>query len=386
MRAGKGDGPLQGNAAVQDLFYRWWQESLKGKLIGAAVTGCEGPDTMQAELSLKMGCEFAINYGLDSLKNRIVQTIVLREPVNNIDPGADFVCYNLNKAPMNWDFIIWLVDREMDRRREGAPAPLKVGFYRSETNDYRPAYCDLMLNRVMRPLLPLIGAVEDERATKGRLIEFYAPRYISEAARKGEPVPILKPSEMARAWADKLLAAGKAPVTITLREAEHFTWRNSDIAAWIKFANYLKQQGERVIFVRDTALADGPIAGFEVNPQASRSVDYRMALYEKARANLFGSNGPQGLAMFSDRPFLSFHQLNQYDNYEANRPQWWTENMGISEGEQFPWFEKGQRFVYKSDTYENLCEEWELLRAELDDAGTGEQHSGSPTHPHAAQS
>jgi hypothetical protein len=372
MRAGNGQSEVQGNRAVVELLDRWKIEAAKGRLQYLAIIGAEDPAHMLCEFTGVLGCEFAINYGLDAIKQRIVQTVKQREPVSPLDMGADYVCYNLNKAPMNWDHLIFLVDAEMTRRREGAPAPLKVGYHRTESvDDYRPSYSDLMLNRVMRPLLPLIGAVEDDRAVRGRLKEFYAPRYISEAARAGEAVPILRPSDRARDWATDFLRGIIPPVTITLREAEQFPWRNSDVEAWTKFAGHLKKCGEKVIFVRDTRFAEEPIDGFRNCPQASRNVDQRMALYERAKANLFVSNGPQGLAMFSDRPFLSFHQLAADDVYEANRPDWWAEHMGIKEGEQFPWFEPTQRFVYKPDTFENLVEEWEKLEEQL---GASEQY------------
>ncbi len=42
---------------------------------------------------------------------------------------ADRVCYNVPRSPMSFDFACWLINAEMTRRIEGAPAPLKVCFW-----------------------------------------------------------------------------------------------------------------------------------------------------------------------------------------------------------------------------------------------------------------
>jgi len=50
---------------------------------------------------------------------------------------ASHVCYKRrHTGPLGFDFIYWLVDAEMTRVREGAPAPLKVAFWCGQEGGY----------------------------------------------------------------------------------------------------------------------------------------------------------------------------------------------------------------------------------------------------------
>src|SRR4029079_2629381 len=79
---------------------------------------------------------------------------------------ASYVCYDCCRGPLGFDFLNWLVDAEMIRIREGAPAPLKVGFWLGKSSEiigdelvwHRRQH---WLKNVFRPLLQMIGAVED---------------------------------------------------------------------------------------------------------------------------------------------------------------------------------------------------------------------------------
>ena len=134
---------------------------------------------------------------------------------------------------------------------------------------------------------------------------------------------------------------------------------------WLKFAEYLTAQGERVIFVRDTRYAMDKITGYETCPAASIDIDVRLALYENAQCNLFVSNGPWSLALFGTRPWLFFNQIDAMDPYPPNTNQWWVQYHGIGEGEQFPWSRPDQRIIWKRDTFANLCTAWEELEPAL---------------------
>ena len=178
----------------------------------------------------------------------------------------------------------------------------------------------------------------------------FVPRGIVAGAKAGETVPKLKSTYKGH--------IEPGAVTITLREASHWPHRNSNRIAWLKFALLLRDRGERVIFVRDTEHAFEPFADFQTDPLASVDLDYRAALYESARANLFVSNGPAGLAMFGDKPWLQFVTLEDEDGYAPNTAKFWTENGGVAPGEQYPWSGSQQRLVWAPDTYENILEAW----------------------------
>lgn len=262
------------------------------------------------------------------------------------DPSLDasYVCYHCGSSPHGFDFLIWLITREMRRIKSGAPAPLKVAFWCGKN----PAKFDWIEN-VYRPIMGLIGAVEDNKAwgrpdgptlfTSGPLVELY---------NEGVSLPQLVP---VNSYPD--LPTGV--VTITLREATHTPQRNSDIKAWTRFARHLQQNGERVVFVRDTAKACEPLAGFETCPMASMNIDARMALYANAKMNLFVSNGPATMTWFSDKPFLCFTPPEpESSDYEPNKPSFWKQNMGVEVGNQYPWFKPNQRIVWQRDTYDAI--------------------------------
>lgn len=293
-------------------------------------------------------------------KDTLNRTLPMRDP----NLSADYVCYNVANGYLSYDFLNWMIDAEMTRIREGAPWPLKVAFWygRDGKTGISTLYQVTMLQEVIRPALALIGAVEDNAAMLGRSKELYLFRDIAQAARAGEQVPKFKAPE----WAVEAIAGiigDQPPVTITLREAEHTPQRNSNIDEWLKFARWLAKCGENIIFIRDTAKADEPlVCEFPDCPEASKNLHMRMALYEKAKANLFVSNGPVTLAQYSDRPWLMFHpKTNNNDSYIGGTPAFWEEAQTIPVGSQLPWSRPDQKIVWEEPTFENLVSAWKKL-------------------------
>ncbi len=208
-------------------------------------------------------------------------------------------------------------------------------------------------------MLDLIGAVEDESAVDGRVWTHFQSRNIVDMAKAGFEVPNFRaPAGNLEIMAHRYQF--RKPVTITLREAGYDPLRNSNMDAWLRFANYLKNKGEKVVFVRDTAQADVMIDGFDICNHASLGIHWRLALYESAKMNFFVSNGPAALCQFSDVPWLMFNRLPGDDrSYEPNTPDFWREHMGIEIGSQFPWSRHDQRIVWATDDYDNLVDAWE---------------------------
>jgi hypothetical protein len=282
-----------------------------------------------------------------------------QEPFGERDVDASHVCYNCTKSPISFDFITWMMDAEMNRIRAGAPGPLKIGFWFGKDgktgiggSDSRERFLD----NVCRPAMALIGAVEDPKAVYGKFKEFFSFRDITEGSRKGEAVPKFKAPPSLRTFPPGY-------VTITLREAEYWPHRNSKIKEWVRFARYLQARGERVIFVRDTAKAKEPFLDFTTCPEASLDLTVRCALYRDAKCNLFVSNGPVVLNYFMDTPFLQFLDVDENGAYNAERPQYWEQCVGIKPGEQIPWFNDKQRIVWKPDYFTNLVLAWDDLYA-----------------------
>lgn len=310
----------------------------------------------------------------DPRAERLLQTFAgeVRERIINRtlpprDEGvpSDYVVYNVPAGSISYDFIIWLVDCDMARAREGHAPPLKVHFWmgRDGKSGLFTDNQKQMFENVVRPSLALVGAVEHQDAIHGR---DYARRHFREiirAAQDKERMPVLKAPYKAREAMKEWLGDGPAPITITLREAEHWPHRNSNMTAWMDFATYLRNRDERVIFVRDTAKAREPMPwAFEICPPASTDLHMRVALYERAKANLFVANGPSILAAFMEKPWLCFVPIEDESSpYHANRPSFWRMHVGIDVGEQYPWSKPDQRLIWKRDDYQNIVKAWEEI-------------------------
>lgn len=267
------------------------------------------------------------------------------------------VCYNLALQALSFDFLNWLVDAEMTRVRAGAPAPLKVAFFKGVDAEGLMRMNGRVgwLDNVFRPAMKFVGAVEDDAALLGWNKEPTVLRDVVRAARAGERVPMFKTDKRARS---ELAGA----VTITLREAEHNTARNSLVGEWIKFAGWLQARGEKVVFVRDTAKALEPFGGFATCPEASLDLAERLALYESAKLNFFAENGPVTLAVFGTRPWVSFVDIQDDSCPEAGRtPFFWKGIFDLEPGDQYPWAGPDQRIVWKGESFEAMVEAWEAF-------------------------
>jgi hypothetical protein len=353
-----------GNAEVIAGLEAALARAKTGVARAAAIVFCEyaGADVMymgdvQARAQVLYGCTLLNHLIITGTSNHLHHTT--GSPQN---PAANLWKFDLTADPICFDFLPWLVSAEMTRRREGAPAPLRVAFVRNpnslvtiEESKWK------FFHNVIRPVLSLFGAVEDEAAAVGRHADFVAYKDISKWHQAGEEVPVITVPDMAKDKMDKRLK-GRTPVTITLREMDRYEQRNSDIDEWKRFARWLKARGEDVIVVRDTAKAGLPFDRFEICPEASEHIHARAALYAKAKCNLFVANGPWGLAEFSKVPWLMFCMVDEAQVEGFNRPDYWKTFMGMTETGQVPWATPQQRIVYKRDRFQHLCAGYEALQ------------------------
>jgi hypothetical protein len=364
-----GDGmsnqiPTGGHSEVLALLERYIVEVKNNPKIGYAALALVEDDQKTAsgavcgDIFLEHRAELATRSLADHIRERGINRIM---PPRDPSAPANYVCYNVPSGSICYDFLVWLIDAEMQRIRENAPFPLRVHFWFGR-NGTDGLYLDdqkQMFECVVKPSLALIGAVEDKDAEQGRYHPHQHLKAITQAVRDwGQPPPKFRAPPLAHDAMKPFAGA----VTITLREAKSWLHRNSNVEAWTKFARELQADGERVIFVRDTAKAHEPLDGFETCPIASTDLHARCALYEQAKANLFVSNGPSTITIFGDRPFLCFVQIEPSDSiYYANTPQFWKTHVGTEVGEQFAWSRPDQRIVWQPDTYENIRAAWDDL-------------------------
>lgn len=283
-------------------------------------------------------------------------------------PDNDAAIYDLNAAPASWDFLPWLANAVMAARSRGVTR-LRVSFMPGRNLGFRDDGLPLsvaertgMLDGVIRPALDLFGAVEDPAIERGHGHDYMlAP--ICAASRAGVAVPRIMPPHWASKEIDGFLGGRDQPVTITLREASHWSSRNSNLEAWLDFAEELERQGENVVIVRDTERAIEKLRGFITCPRASLDLKVRAALYERAKVNCFVANGPIALAYFGTCPFLIFKPL--VEGYGPASAMWWSEKIGVPTGTQYPWARDDQRIVWADDTFGNITKAWNELLPQL---------------------
>ncbi len=360
MQAAEPGIGVSGNKEVVDFLEQTLARAKGGKMnFVAVVTADSSTEVVHSHIGV-FESHFAAITGVECLKLDLLAAIQNRQvPPHDATIPANLVCYDLAVEPANFDFPCWLAYAHMQMVKEGVEGPLRVGFLDAREEDDTPenaAKRRRMFENVLLPLVDMFGAVhDDEAAVSGRRYNTYALKPIVEAYKKGERLPTFKPKIEAQFH-------GNPPVTITLREADHWPHRNSNLSAWFDFARYLEAKGERVIFVRDSAKADEPLTcygDFTTYKPAAVDLNARLALYEAAKCNLFVSNGPWMLALFGKVPWQMFVRVALDEPYHANLPNWWRKHHGVAEGEQFPWATKHQRIVWKEDSYENLVEAWE---------------------------
>ena len=349
---------VPGNDAVIEGLELALKRARQGTVRAVGVILCEhGADSrFIGDENSRPNCYF----GAGLLQRIIMDSLGTVQDMKD-QPPANVVSFDVNLNQVCFDFIPWLATQEMIRRREGAPAPLRVIFKASPyaINNYAVLRAGFIRD-VIRPSLPLFGATEGYIGERARERGFAGLRDVAAGFNDGEEVPTITVPEPAMEATRKALQ-GRKPVTITLRETEYSTHRNSNIEEWRKLAMWLCSRGEDVIIIRDTAKASEGFPGFEICPAASKDLHTRSALYTQAKCNLFVQNGPFSLAQFSKTPWLLFASVDDEQPEEYNRPDKWGVFVPTNAEGQLLWATPQQRIIYGKDDFEVMQPAYEEL-------------------------
>lgn len=369
----KANYQVEGNQMVVDFLQACVDRAKMGQTNFAAIILTEGPNASGGFYTNHIGVigtEMVASFAAKKLNKDIDDGVFKRmPPIEREDAPGDAFGFNVAANPTSFDFLTWVTYCKMIQAKKGVPGPMRVAFSFGSTPDYRTALVTKqrinMFDNVCIPLLKLMGGVQDQSVLANcQWPQVFVHKPIVDLFKEGVALPKPQPSPEAFAKVDAVLK-GREPVVITLREAEHWDFRNSKVADWLKFAATIQDD---VIIVRDTATCDQPLpdgATFETFAEASRDVDVRAALYERSKVNLFVGNGPATLAWLGSKPWLMFAPLDPSGAYEPGRTDWWKMNQGVAAGDQFPFSRPDQRIVWKLDTYDVLCEEWEKFSPSL---------------------
>jgi hypothetical protein len=276
------------------------------------------------------------------------------------------VCYDLQYSPPTYDITSSLCGYEEIRVRMGydainifiAPGP-RDGFRNDRLWPYTTEGRLQMLNRVAIPMCHLLPSVRSvtmlpDRFHLSRVLKFANTSYYGlmrqvEACRKGirplRPHGPIKPDS-------KL-------VTITLREAEHWPERNSQVSEWVVAGDQIEHMGFRVVFARDTLKAEKPLDDFALcSYSASVDLDARAQLYASALVNMGVSQGPLWMALAMDVPVLMLRPCHENLFGRTNGLEYF-ERCGIPRDGQMPGAPPWQRFVWEDDTTGNIVRAFE---------------------------
>jgi hypothetical protein len=183
----------------------------------------------------------------------------------------------------------------------------------------------------------------------------YAVRDVVEFFKSGVDVKCFSASKRAKAFAAQIVNADSRVVTLSPRTAGFDAVRDSNLEFWFQAYSELRHQGFNVIVIpdQDDVLSFRRYSQFDwhVLPEASMNLDIKLAIYEKAVANVVASGGNVGPLLFSNVSFAIVRTLNEASHVSTAK---FHESQGFPPGSQYPWFSEKQCFTWGGDSAEEI--------------------------------
>jgi hypothetical protein len=176
------------------------------------------------------------------------------------------------------------------------------------------------------------------------------------------------------------------PVTFTLRTSLIELARNSDIAAWLAAARYVRDRGFDPIIIPDTDLVTsgqevGAFGDIPVYGIGAVDLELRAAMYRRGLINMADNGGPAFVNYFmgdsSAVCFLPVNKLPEVVRASGRGVDRMAELLGVETGADFPGATPRRRFVWEPDTLENIVAAFETAAADLASSGR-DAASGAP--------
>jgi hypothetical protein len=342
-------------------------------------------------------CRKGLNLGFTPLRNSLFGK------QSNLPIETLYAFYDLKVQPITFDVLWFLTGADLERRKRGlkhvyvviVPGPI------DGVREEDPRY-DAVIDRDARQwrvhniligacsLLPscagytLVGSRHEASLIRNAAQESVYPRTyeplmpiphhpndsLLPASVGIRPIGVLRAGKQALRYVDQWLSsrvAGRRLVTVTLRDYEYNSVRNSNISAWGEFARRLDRAAWLPVFVLDTehAFSDLPqeISGFEIFREVSWNIALRMALYERAWINMGVNNGPMGLCWLNDQ--------TRYITFKITTPhvpqtsETFHRSLGFVPGESLPFATPFQKWVWAEDTPVLIQREFAEMEAKV---------------------
>ena len=157
-------------------------------------------------------------------------------------------------------------------------------------------------------------------------------------------------------------------ISISLKDANYQSLRNSNNKEWFKLANYLKNLGYRVIFISDITTLDKKknfivqeMYNYENYDIFSFDIRARLALYEICFLNFSVSSGTNVLLFHSKANYLIHSVTNHKIKYGTGSYKVWYKHTGISHNKQFPFATDFQKIIWEKDNENFSCMKKEFI-------------------------
>ena len=302
-----------------------------------------------------------------------------------------FCFYDMAVSPCSYDFFSFLYSAETCRIRRGLEN-IHLIIVHGPKNKFREDNIrsdeqnEIFFNNVIVPGISLLqscssfmwlarnqascsGLSNETIFPRGYSLEVPVPDYstpghVASLIRQDkhsflEAPPYAK--SLARSLIENKCPDGKF-ITITVREIERDNknnTRNLNHTVWQNAIAHLASIGIKTFVIRDTSSSSKPALfdGAEELPEASVHLPLRLAIYEKALVNFTKNNGPGGLLLYSKARTVYFNGFD--DDVIALSRNWYSNNLGMNEGDQFPFTTLSKSCVWTDESEIRIIEEVE---------------------------
>lgn len=197
-------------------------------------------------------------------------------------------------------------------------------------------------------------------------VAFPIPHAPELAAIYGPMVCALRADKQAKRYVMDWLhhhAKQRKTIVVTLRNYTYTPERNSNVQAWIRFANGLDKQKYFVVFIADTEQALHPVSDelreLTFFNEACWNLNLRMAIYELAYLNLGVNTGPMALCWFNAAcRYITFKAAVK--NVPAV-PLRMITDKGFTPHQNAPFAGNFQKWVWEDDDFDIIIEEFEHM-------------------------
>lgn len=290
------------------------------------------------------------------------------------------VIYNLEFNPITYDFATFLAITEQTRihlNENGIQLWIIKNRYRNKTirdTEIDIAEKDWRLGNIILPVAGRLPSIKDliltntaPRNLKGKVLPFtypknqevpYSSRYLNHFSKLGISPVCFEPSPQAINTIKKQFGNDKI-ITLTIRDSQIFSHRNTDYTEIEKMTNGIANMGLRPVVIpdHDAFLArrmPKSIWNRYLYPDAAMNLDLRMAIAQTAILNVGPSNGPVAALHLTKSVKLYQYDLLKSDHTGMGVNKGWESTNGFPVGENYPWSENGSRLRWIDYTAKNV--------------------------------